>query len=98
MSSTRRVASVCAGAFVLAEAGVLDGRRATTHWSYARELQARYPKIAVDEDRIYIVDGPVWTSAGMTAGIDLALAMVESDLGPETAQLVAKKLVVFHRR
>jgi transcriptional regulator GlxA family with amidase domain len=94
----RRVASTCTGAFILAEAGLLDGRRATTHWGYARTLQARFPKVKVDEDRIFIVDGPVWTSAGMTAGIDLALAMVEEDLGAGAARDIAKKLVVFHRR
>jgi transcriptional regulator GlxA family with amidase domain len=94
----RRVASTCVGAFILAEAGVLDGRRATTHWNRARELQARFPKIKVEEDRIFIVDGPVWTSAGMTAGLDLALAMVEKDLGADVARAVARKLVVYHRR
>jgi transcriptional regulator GlxA family with amidase domain len=94
----RRVAATCTGAFVLAEAGVLDGRRATTHWNRARELQARFPKVKVEEDRIFIIDGPVWTSAGMTAGIDLALAMVEKDLGADVARAVARKLVVYHRR
>jgi transcriptional regulator GlxA family with amidase domain len=94
----RRVASTCVGAFILAEAGVLDGRRATTHWNRARELQARFPKVKVEEDRIFIVDGPVWTSAGMTAGLDLALAMVEKDLGADLARVVARKLVVYHRR
>jgi transcriptional regulator GlxA family with amidase domain len=94
----RRVAATCAGAFVLAEAGLLDGRRATTHWNRARELQARFPKVKVEEDRIFISDGPVWTSAGMTAGIDLALAMVEQDLGAEVARAVARNLVVYHRR
>jgi transcriptional regulator GlxA family with amidase domain len=94
----RRVAATCTGAFILAEAGLLDGRRATTHWYRARELQARFPKVKVEEDRIFIIDGPVWTSAGMTAGIDLALAMIEKDLGAEVARLVARKLVVYHRR
>jgi transcriptional regulator GlxA family with amidase domain len=94
----RRVAATCTGAFILAEAGVLDGRRATTHWNRARELQARFAKVKVEEDRIFIVDGPVWTSAGMTAGIDLALAMVEQDLGADVARAVARKLVVYHRR
>jgi len=94
----RRVAATCTGAFILAEAGLLDGRRATTHWYHARDLQAQYPKIKVEEDRIFIVDGPVWTSAGMTAGIDLALAMVEKDLGVDVARAVARKLVVYHRR
>jgi transcriptional regulator GlxA family with amidase domain len=94
----RRVAATCTGAFILAEAGLLDGRRATTHWNRARELQARFPKVKVEEDRIFIIDGPVWTSAGMTAGIDLALAMIEKDLGAEVARAVARKLVVYHRR
>jgi transcriptional regulator GlxA family with amidase domain len=94
----RRVAATCTGAFVLAEAGLLDGRRATTHWYHARDLQARYPKIKVEEDRIFIADGPVWTSAGMSAGIDLALALVEQDLGADVARAVARKLVVYHRR
>ena len=94
----RRIAATCTGAFVLAEAGLLDGRRATTHWYHARALQAQFPKVKVDEDRIFIVDGPIWTSAGMTAGIDLALAMVEEDHGAETARAVAKKLVIYHRR
>jgi transcriptional regulator GlxA family with amidase domain len=98
IKSVRRVASICTGAFVLAEAGILDGRRATTHWLAARELQRRFPKIKVEEDRIFIVDGPVWTSAGMSAGIDLALGMVEKDLGADITRLVAKKLVVHHRR
>jgi transcriptional regulator GlxA family with amidase domain len=94
----RRVAATCSGAFILAEAGLLDGRRATTHWNRARELRARFPKVKVDEDRIFIIDGPVWTSAGMTAGIDLALAMIEQDLGADVARAVARKLVVYHRR
>jgi transcriptional regulator GlxA family with amidase domain len=94
----RRVAATCTGAFILAEAGLLDGRRATTHWNRARELQARFPKVKVEEDRIFIIDGPVWTSAGMTAGIDLALAMIEQDLGADVARAVARKLVVYHRR
>ena len=98
LGKTRRVASICTGAFILAEAGILDGRRATTHWGFARELQAQFPNTKVEEDRIFIIDGPVWTSAGMTAGIDLALAMVEKDLGADIARLVAKKLVVYHRR
>jgi transcriptional regulator GlxA family with amidase domain len=94
----RRVAATCLGAFILAEAGLLDGRRATTHWHRARELQARFPKVKVEEDRIFIIDGPVWTSAGMTAGIDLALAMVEEDLGADVVRAVARQLVVYHRR
>lgn len=94
----RRVVSICTGAFVLAEAGLLDGRRATTHWFHAREMAARFPKVKVDEDRIFIADGPIWTSAGATAGIDLILALVEQDLGAEIARIVARKLVVYHRR
>jgi transcriptional regulator GlxA family with amidase domain len=94
----RRVAAICTGAFVLAEAGLLDGRRATTHWFHARELQKRFPKAKIDEDRIFINDGPIWTSAGMSAGIDLALALVEDDLGAEVAKQVARKLVLYHRR
>jgi transcriptional regulator GlxA family with amidase domain len=97
-ATSRRVSSICTGAFILAEAGLLDGRRATTHWVFARSLQARFPKVRVEEDRIFIIDGPIWTSAGMSAGIDLALAMVEKDLGAEIARSVAKKLVVYHRR
>jgi transcriptional regulator GlxA family with amidase domain len=94
----RRVAGVCTGAFVLAEAGLLAHRRATTHWAYAREMHKRFPDIHVEEDRIYIVDGPIWTSAGMTAGLDLALAMVEKDLGADVARSVAHKLVMNQRR
>jgi transcriptional regulator GlxA family with amidase domain len=94
----RRIATTCHGTFVLAAAGILDGRRATTHWARAAELRARYPKIRVEEDRIFIADGPVWTSAGMTAGIDLALALVEEDLGLEAARTVARRLVLYHRR
>src|ERR1700726_418110 len=98
LARNRRVAATCTGAFILAEAGLLDGRRATTHWSGARDLQARFPKVKVEEDRIFIVDGPVWTSAGMTSGIDLALAMIEQDLGADVARAVARQLVVYHRR
>jgi transcriptional regulator GlxA family with amidase domain len=94
----RRVAAVCTGAFVLAEAGLLDGRRVTTHWLHARELQRRFPKVKMDEDRIFINDGPIWTSAGMSAGIDLGLTLVESDLGSDIARSVSRKLVVYHRR
>ncbi|OCO98419.1 MULTISPECIES: GlxA family transcriptional regulator [unclassified Ensifer] len=95
---SRRVAAPCTGAFVLAESGLLDGRRATTHWVFARQLQERFPDVKVEEDRIFIVDGSVWTSAGMTASIDLALAMIEKDHGEEVARSVARKLVVYHRR
>ncbi|MBP0495098.1 GlxA family transcriptional regulator [Pararoseomonas indoligenes] len=98
LPEVRRLGAICTGAFVLAEAGQLDGRRATTHWLLARELQGRFPAVRVEEDRIFIIDGPVWTSAGMTAGVDLALAMVEKDLGGEIARSVARKLVMYHRR
>ncbi len=95
---TRRIASTCSGAFVLAAAGLLDNRRATTHWLHAREFKRRYPKVSVEEDRIFITDGSIWTSGGGSAGIDLALGMVEQDLGDDVALIVAKKLVLFHRR
>ncbi len=94
----RRIAAPCTGAMLLAEAGLLDGRRATTHWMYARDMAERYPKVKVEEDKIFITDGPIWTSAGMTAGIDLALALVEEDLGSEVARQVARKMVMHHRR
>lgn len=95
---SRRVAAPCTGAFILAESGLLDGRRATTHWVFARQLRERFPEVRVEEDRIFIVDGSVWTSAGMTASIDLALAMIEKDHGEDVARQVARKLVVYHRR
>ena len=94
----RRVTSVCTGAFLLAAAGLLDGRRATTHWRAAPLLQAAFPRVRVDADRIFIEDGRIWSSAGITAGIDLALALVEADLGVEAARRVARDLVVYHRR
>jgi len=96
--TARRLAGVCTGAFILAAAGVLAARRATTHWAYANALRSRYPDIEVEQDHIFIVDGPVWTSAGMTAGIDMALGMVEKDLGPELARSVAHRLVMHQRR
>ncbi|WP_109125047.1 GlxA family transcriptional regulator [Dyella sp. C11] len=96
--TSRRVAAICTGAFLLAETGLLDGRRATTHWLLARELREHYPAVHVEEDRIFIIDGTVWTSAGMSAGVDLALAMVEKDLGAELARAVARMLVLYHRR
>lgn len=97
-AASRRIAGICTGAYVLAEAGLLDGRRATTHWSHARTLQRLYPNVKVEEDRIFSVDGNVWTSAGMTAGLDLAMALVEDDFGAEVAKAVARKLVVYLRR
>ncbi|MEU1287568.1 GlxA family transcriptional regulator [Kitasatospora sp. NPDC005856] len=93
-----RVVSVCTGAFLLAEAGLLAGRRATTHWAYGEELARRFPDVEVDPDPIHVRDGRIATSAGVTAGIDLALALVEEDLGRKTALLVARHLVVFLRR
>ena len=94
----RRVASVCTGAFLLAEAGLLNGRRATTHWSACGALGRRYPKVLVEEDPIFLRDGDVWTSAGVTAGMDLALALLEEDAGNEAALAVARQLVMFVRR
>jgi transcriptional regulator GlxA family with amidase domain len=94
----RRTASVCTGAFLLAASGLLDGRRVTTHWRYCAELARRYPALTVESDPIFVRDGSVWTSAGVTAGIDLALAFVEADLGRESALAVARQLVVFARR
>ena len=93
-----RVASVCTGAFLLAEAGLLDGRRATTHWSQCAALRDQYPAVKVDPDPIFVKDGNVATSAGVTAGIDLALALVEDDLGRDMALAIARHLVVFLRR
>jgi transcriptional regulator GlxA family with amidase domain len=94
----RRLASVCSGAFLLAEAGLLDGRRAATHWSRFEEFIGRYPKVTLERDPIFVRDGKIWTSAGVTAGIDLALAMVEEDHGRAVALSVARELVVFLKR
>ncbi|MGC5013762.1 GlxA family transcriptional regulator [Streptosporangium sp. DT93] len=94
----RRVASVCTGALLLAEAGLLDGRRATTHWAACADLASRFPRVAVEPDAIFVRDGRVVTSAGVTAGIDLALALVEEDHGPDLARTVAKHMVVFLQR
>ncbi|MGW4898125.1 GlxA family transcriptional regulator [Kitasatospora sp. NPDC004240] len=94
----RRVCAVCAGALLLAAAGLLDGYRATTHWGAAEQLAERFPRVRVEADRIYVHDRDRWTSAGVTAGIDLALALVESDHGPEAAQKIARAFVVFTRR
>lgn len=96
--SARRVASICTGAYLLAEAGLLEGRRATTHWRFAEGLREKFPGVEVEEDRIFIEDNGVWTSAGITAGIDLALALIEDDFGEEVSRKVAQDLVVFHRR
>ncbi|MCW2992405.1 MAG: cdhR [Solirubrobacterales bacterium] len=95
---SRRVTSVCSGAFILARAGLLDGRRATTHWDSCALLARRYPAVTVEPDPIYVRDGNVYTSAGVTAGMDLALALVEEDLGADVAMEVARRLVLFARR
>ena len=97
-TQARRTASVCTGAFLLAAAGMLDGRRAATHWKYCAKLAQRFPAVQVEPDPIFVRDGPVWTSAGVTAGIDLALALVEEDLGRSVALAVARYLVVFLKR
>jgi transcriptional regulator GlxA family with amidase domain len=94
----RRVAAICSGAFLLGAAGLLDGRRAATHWQEVEELAHRFPRARVEADPIFIADGPVWTSAGVTAGIDLALALVAADLGQAAAMAVARDLVVFLKR
>jgi transcriptional regulator GlxA family with amidase domain len=94
----RRVASVCTGAFLLGASGALNGRRAVTHWSYCAELARRFPAVRVESDPIFVRDGSIWTSAGVTAGIDLALALVEEDLGRTVALAVARYLVVFLKR
>ena len=94
----RRLGSVCSGSFLLAEAGLLDGRRATTHWMWCDSLAQRYPRVRVDPDPIFVRDGNVWTSAGVTAGMDLALALVEDDLGREIALHTARQMVLFLRR
>lgn len=96
--ASRRTASICSGAFVLAEAGLLDGRRATMHWAHVASFKSRFPNVTAEEDRIFINDGPIWTSAGMTAGIDLVLALIDSDLGPNAAKSVARLLVMHQRR
>ncbi len=97
-ASSRRIASVCSGAYILAEAGLLDGRRATTHWQRTDHFRRTYPKVKLEADRIFVRDGPVWTSAGITAGIDLALALIGEDLGEDIARKTAQQLVVYHRR
>ena len=94
----RRLGSVCTGTFLLAEAGLLDGRAVTTHWSRAAELARRYPRVRVEQDRIWVRDGNVYSSAGVSAGMDLALALIEEDLGAEVALAVARAMVVYLRR
>jgi transcriptional regulator GlxA family with amidase domain len=98
LPKTRRVASVCLGAFALAWTGVLDGKRAVTHWRYCPRLQDSFPNIRVEPNAIFVKDGRVWSSAGVSAGIDLALAMIEEDFGHTTALDVARRLVVFLKR
>jgi transcriptional regulator GlxA family with amidase domain len=98
LAGTRRMGSVCSGAFVLAAAGLLDGRRATTHWEVCDELRTAYPSTTVEPDAIFVSDPPIYTSAGVTAGIDLCLSFVEADCGPELALAVARNLVLFMRR
>ena len=93
-----RLASVCSGAYILAEAGLLDGRRATTHWRRTRHFLVTYPEVKLEPDRIFVRDGNIWSSAGITAGIDLALAMVAEDFGDEIAQKTARQLVLYNRR
>ena len=93
-----RVASVCSGAFVLAEAGLLDGRRVTTHWQRTKQFLSKYPGVKLEPDRIFVRDGNIWSSAGISAGIDLALALAAEDFGDEIAQQTARQLVLYHRR
>jgi transcriptional regulator GlxA family with amidase domain len=94
----RRTVSICTGSFILAAAGLLDGRRAATHWTMTEELARQYPTVEVDPDRIFVQDGDVWTSAGVTSGFDLMLSLVESDMGPEAARTIAQVLVLYLRR
>ena len=93
-----RIASICSGTFVLAEAGLLAGRRATTHWQRTRQFLAAYPDVKLEPDQIYVRDGEIWSSAGITAGIDLALALVAEDYGDHVVQKTARQLVLYHRR
>ncbi len=93
-----RVASICSGSLLLAHAGLLDGRRATTHWSRTQQFEAAFPQVQLEADRIYTRDGQLWTSAGISAGIDLALALIAEDLGDRVARQVARQLVVYYRR
>lgn len=95
---TRRFGSVCTGAFVLAAAGLLDGKRVATHWASCQRLAEKFPSLTVDAEALYVVDGKVWTSAGVTTGIDMALALVEADLGAATANLIARHFVLYARR
>jgi transcriptional regulator GlxA family with amidase domain len=94
----RRIAAICTGAFLLAEAGLLDGRQATTHWLHAPKLGKLFPKVKIDQDRIFTNEGSIWTTAGGAACLDLGLALIENDLGPELARSVARELILYHRR
>lgn len=96
--TARRTTSVCSGAFLLGAAGVLDGRKATTHWNRSADFCRRFPQVRLEPDRIFVNDGPIWTSAGVSAGIDLALALITQDLGEAVARQVARQLVVYYRR
>lgn len=97
-TQARRMASVCSGTFLLAQAGLLDGRRAATHWAVADLFQRLFPQVELDREAMYVQQGSIWTSAGITAGIDLALALVEADAGRDVAMQVARHLVVYYRR
>lgn len=97
-TKARRVVSICTGAFLLAQTGLLDGRKVTTHWRFADALKRKHPSLLIDPDRIFIKDGAFWTSAGITAGIDLSLALIGDDFGQDVSKKVAQDLVVFHRR
>jgi transcriptional regulator GlxA family with amidase domain len=97
-AKSRRVVALCMGVFVLAEAGLLEDKRVTTHWLHVPAFKKRYPDIRLDDDRLFVVDGQIWTGAGMSAGVDLALAMVENDLGTDLGRRVARKLVISQRR
>jgi transcriptional regulator GlxA family with amidase domain len=94
----RRIAAICTGAFLLAEAGLLDGRQATTHWLHAPKMRKLFPKVKVDQDRIFTNDGSIWTTAGGAACLDLGLALIENDLGAELTKSVARELIIYHRR
>ena len=93
-----RIASVCSGAYILAEAGLLDGRRATTHWGRTKHFLAAYPKVRLEPDKIFVRDGDIWSSAGISAGIDLALALMAEDFGEEVSRQTARQLVLYDRR
>jgi transcriptional regulator GlxA family with amidase domain len=97
-AKARRTTSVCSGAYLLAAAGILDGKRATTHWSRSVDFTRRFPGVRLEPDRIFVKDGPIWTSAGISAGIDLSLALIEEDLGETIARRTAQQLVVYYRR